>query len=182
MWNLSSFVLKGNDNFFHEPVVDRGKTMRMTLLTVDADRTGVFTEGQNDYLTRIRRFCKFEIKRMNGQKLGPNAVEETVRRKDWESVTRLMPARKHLILLDQRGKMMTSEKFAKSIQEFQSRSVEEVVFAIGGPIGFPEEALRDADTILSLSPMTFTHDLARLILLEQIYRSFMILRGGKYHK
>jgi 23S rRNA (pseudouridine1915-N3)-methyltransferase len=156
--------------------------MRMTLITVDADRTGMFSEGQNDFLTRIRRFCKFDLKRVSGQKLGPNAVEEAVRRKDWESVARLIPVKRHLIILDRRGKMMTSEEFAKRIQELQSRSVEEVVFAVGGPIGFPAEVLNDADTVLSFSPMTFTHELARLVLLEQIYRSFMILRGGKYHK
>ena len=86
------------------------------------------------------------------------------------------------IALDSRGQQLSSEKFAALITELENRAVKNVSFIIGGPLGLAEEQLHKADLVLSLSTMTFTHDMTRLILLEQIYRAYTIKAGTSYHK
>lgn len=87
----------------------------------------------------------------------------------------------HLIVLEATGKQLTSEKFASSIRELDQRG-EKVTVVIGGPYGLPEELKRRADLLLSLSPMTTTHDLALVFFLEQLFRAFSIAQGTGYHK
>jgi len=86
------------------------------------------------------------------------------------------------ILLDQRGKMFTSEEFAQFVQEKLVHYRKDIAFFIGGAEGFTDAERKKADFLLSLSKMTFPHELARVFLLEQIYRAFTIIRGEKYHK
>jgi 23S rRNA (pseudouridine1915-N3)-methyltransferase len=86
-----------------------------------------------------------------------------------------------LILLDSRGKELTSEQFSRFLGEYQDRNPLPLVFAVGGPDGFSDETRSAAQQILSLGKMTLAHELARVILLEQVYRAFTILKGHPYH-
>jgi len=86
------------------------------------------------------------------------------------------------VALDSRGKQLSSEKFAEFLTDLEQRSVQVTSFVIGGPLGLAEEQTKRADTVLSLSEMTYTHDMVRLILLEQLYRAYTIKAGTKYHK
>ncbi|MGO9648424.1 MAG: 23S rRNA (pseudouridine(1915)-N(3))-methyltransferase RlmH [Terriglobales bacterium] len=91
------------------------------------------------------------------------------------------PVRHALVLLDSRGKQLSSEEFAKWLGEYQDRGSSPLLFAIGAADGFSEEARRAATLVLSLGKMTLAHELARVVLLEQIYRAFTILKGHPYH-
>jgi len=147
---------------------ERTGAMRVTIAAVGENKFGYLRAGEDDFLERLKHYCK--------------TPEATVRRGEWENLLERLPSPRYLVLLDKKGQRMSSEELAVKIQNLQNRSIPEVCFAIGGPIGFPPEALSRADFVLSLSPMTFTHEMTRLILLEQIYRAFTILRGEKYHK
>jgi len=105
-----------------------------------------------------------------------------VQKKDWEILKNAMPERKWCVVLDVKGRGYSSEEFAELLQKWQSQGISKVFFAIGGPFGLGETAFKEADLVLSLSKMTFPHELVRLLLFEQLYRAFTILRGEKYHK
>jgi 23S rRNA (pseudouridine1915-N3)-methyltransferase len=86
-----------------------------------------------------------------------------------------------IVLLDSRGKQLSSEEFAQFVENHQNRSPQPLLFAIGGPDGFSEPARKSASVVLSLGKMTIAHELARIVLLEQLYRAFSILKGHPYH-
>jgi 23S rRNA (pseudouridine1915-N3)-methyltransferase len=94
---------------------------------------------------------------------------------------RARPVSHTLVLLDSRGKQLSSEEFAKWLAEYQDRSSAPLLFAVGAADGFSDEARRSATLVLSLGKMTLAHELARVVLLEQIYRAFTILKGHPYH-
>jgi 23S rRNA (pseudouridine1915-N3)-methyltransferase len=124
----------------------------------------------DDYLKRLKHYAEVEA----------------VIQKDESGVLKLCepgarPVRHALVLLDSRGKQMSSEEFSKWLGEWQDRSASPLLFAIGAADGFSEEARREATLVLSLGKMTLAHELARVVLLEQIYRAFTILKGHPYH-
>jgi len=92
-----------------------------------------------------------------------------------------MKPRPFTVLLDSRGRQMSSEEFARLLAEHQTRGTQTLLFALGGASGWPEAAVRSADLTLSLGKMTLPHELARVVLLEQLYRAFTILQGHPYH-
>ncbi len=87
----------------------------------------------------------------------------------------------YIVLLDERGKQYKSEEFAAELQKLINRSIKNLLFIAGGPYGFSEEIVNKADLILSLSRMTFSHQMVRLFFLEQLYRAFTIISGEAYH-
>ena len=89
--------------------------------------------------------------------------------------------RRWLVLLDSRGRQLSSEELAEFVDQHQQRNPLPLVFAVGGPDGFSEELRRQADVVMSLGKMTLAHELARVVLLEQMYRAFTILKGHPYH-
>lgn len=121
-----------------------------------------------EYVKRIARYATIETKEL------PN--EESLF-KD-VSAAKTKPA---LVLLDSRGKQLTSEEFAKFLERHQERGTQQLWFAVGGADGFSEKGLEAAQTLLSLGCMTLPHELARVVLLEQLYRAFTILKGHPYH-
>jgi 23S rRNA (pseudouridine1915-N3)-methyltransferase len=122
-----------------------------------------------DYLQRIARYAPIETHEL------PNEAALFKQRE------RLTGARV-LVLLDSRGKQMSSEELAAFIDTRQTRGTQQLLFAIGGADGFSAEARKAADVQLSLGKMTLPHELARVVLLEQLYRAFTILKGHPYHK
>jgi 23S rRNA (pseudouridine1915-N3)-methyltransferase len=156
--------------------------MRISLFVVGETRTEYLRDGFDEYARRLRHFCTFRTVAVPGEKLKSEKSSGIVQAEEWRRILKALPEQRHLIVLDRRGTQCTSNQLAERIQDLQNRSIPEVCFAVGGPLGFPQEALRAADFVLSLSEMTFLHEMTRLILLEQLYRAFMILQGGKYHK
>ena len=124
----------------------------------------------NEYASRIARFQQIELKPAPSEDAILNFVEKESQR------TRPM-----LVLLDSRGKELTSEQFASWFETQQQNDVQQLIFAIGPADGFSAAAQQRADAIISLGKMTLAHELARVVLLEQIYRAFTIIRKHPYH-
>ncbi len=99
-----------------------------------------------------------------------------------ERVAAAVPQNSHLVVLDRLGKQMTSEALAAWWQRLETEGCRRICFAVGGVLGFSDEMRQQAQTLLSFSKMTFTHEMSRLILAEQLYRACTIMRGEKYHK
>jgi 23S rRNA (pseudouridine1915-N3)-methyltransferase len=124
----------------------------------------------DEYLKRLKQYAEVE---------GVSVKDEASLLKLCEPGAR--PARHTLVLLDSRGKQLSSEEFAKWLGEYQDRSSLPLLFAIGAADGFSDEARRASTLVLSLGKMTLAHELARVVLLEQVYRAFTILKGHPYH-
>lgn len=146
--------------------------MKIILVTVGRLKEKFLVEGVNEYLKRLKNFCKVEIREISECR----TIDEEGRK-----LLAQVPRDSFLIAADVSGEELTSENFAEKISELTLRGISDVTFLIGGAFGLSDEVRRAADFRLSLSKMTFTHQMARLILVEQIYRAFKINRGEPYH-
>ena len=144
--------------------------MKVNFLCVGNLKEKFFEDAAAEYLKRLSRFCRVEVKEL-AEKSGPE--EEA------ESILRCLKG--HVIVLAVEGKQCSSEAFAKKIAAITDRG-EELTFVIGSSEGLSNRVKEQADELLSFSQMTFPHRLMRIILLEQVYRGFMINAGAKYHK
>ena len=137
-------------------------------------------EGINEYSKRLSRFCNLEIIEVDDEQAPENLSslqEEQVKKREAERIIKRIKEGSTLIVLDVRGKKVTSEELARKIESFFISGKSNITFVIGGSLGIDKELLNIADFRLSLSDMTFPHQLTRLILLEQLYRSFKIING-----
>ena len=153
--------------------------MKISVLTVGKIKEKYLRDAIAEYSKRLSRYCKLEIIEVSDEKTPDNAsetVEEAIRNKEGE---RLL---KYVITLEIAGEQLTSEKFAEKINTLGIRGTSYIQFVIGGSIGLGKEVLKRSDYGLSFSKMTFPHQLMRVILLEQIYRSYRIISGEPYHK
>ena len=137
--------------------------------------------GLNDYLKRLRRYCQFDYIELPAARIGKNATEIEIKNKEEKAVLEKLQKSDYLILLDARGNEYSSESFASFLSNHQMRGTKNLIFLIGGAYGFSDHVYKRADGQFSLSKMTFTHQMVRLIFLEQLYRAFTITRGEKYH-
>lgn len=152
--------------------------MKLRILWVGKTQQGWVREGIDEYTSRIRRYLPLEVHEAREEK---GAAEEAMRQRECERLTRLLPKNAHLVLLDEKGSTMTSPEFAGFLGKCRDTAVPELVFAIGGAYGFAREFRSRADSVIALSRMTFTHQMVRVFLLEQIYRGFTILNREPYH-
>lgn len=155
--------------------------MRLEVLLLNKTKEPYLQEGIRDYQTRLKRFNPIELVEIKVKKLSTRSDSEI---KNFEStlIDKRASQGSYRIVLDSRGQQLSSKKFASFLSDLERKSVQTASFIIGGPLGLADEQLRKADYILSLSSMTYTHDMTRLILLEQIYRAFTIKAGTRYHK
>lgn len=138
--------------------------------------------GIQRYLERLRHYVLADVHTVRAEKLTPKIQEDLVREREADRVLRLMGKQDHLIVWDQRGQQMESPEFAKSLKKLIEGGISDVWMILGGPVGLSDRLRQQAHSVLSFSKMTFPHDLSRLIVLEQLYRAFTILRGEPYHK
>ncbi|HEY4743208.1 MAG TPA: 23S rRNA (pseudouridine(1915)-N(3))-methyltransferase RlmH [Desulfuromonadaceae bacterium] len=151
--------------------------MKLRVLWVGKSRDAWVKEALADYGGRIRRYCPLELIDVRDEK-GAEAEEQ--RRRECERLERQIPPNATLVLLDERGEQMDSPALAAYIAKQRDSGAPELAFAIGGAYGFSEE-FRRRGRLLALSRMTFTHQMVRVFLLEQIYRAFTIINGEPYH-
>ncbi len=144
-------------------------------------KDGFITEGIEEYGKRLRHYTTLSVillkekGKKKGRSLDPAEQEA-------EMLLQSVPGGALIVALDAGGEQYSSEKFAFLISEWEQRGLKQVSYLIGGPTGLCRSVLDSADVLLSLSKMTFTHDMARLLLLEQLYRAYTIKAGEKYHK
>ena len=158
--------------------------MNITILAVGKLKDKFFEEGCQEYARRLARYCTLSVREAADEKapetLSP-AQELQVKEREGKRLLSLLDPRDHVIALTVTGKAYTSEALAARIGRLRDEG-KNVSFLIGGSLGLSKEAVDRADEELSLSQLTLPHRLARLVLLEQLYRSFKILNGETYHK
>ena len=159
--------------------------MKITLLTVGKIKEKYLKDAIAEYSKRLSKYCKLEIIEVADEKTPDNAsevVENVIRDKEGERLLKYVKDDAFVITLEIKGKMMTSEELAEKIDTLGIRGVSHIMFIIGGSIGLGEDVIKRSDFARSFSKMTFPHQLMRVILLEQIYRSYRIISGEPYHK
>ena len=155
------------------------------IICVGKLKEAFYEQAVKEYTKRLTAFCKLEIEELPEVKLPqePSKTEiETALLKEGETVKSRIPKGSAVIAMCIEGKGMSSEGFADLMEEFALNGVSKLCFVIGGSFGLSMEVKAMAQVKLSMSAMTFPHHLARVMLLEQIYRGFNIIGGGKYHK
>lgn len=135
----------------------------------------------DDYLKRLSFYVKFSIEIIPDLKNAKNLREDQQKQKEGELILSNLNATDVLVLLDENGKQMDSVHFSEYLQKQMNSGIKQLVFAIGGPYGFSGEVYKKANGKLSLSKMTFSHQMIRLFFIEQLYRGFTILRNEPYH-
>lgn len=151
--------------------------MKLTFLSVGRDRAGLFAPGVDEYLSRLAHTAKVTVVELPESKKDGQLAKED----EGQAVLKKLGPKDTLVALDERGKAWSSVEFAKWLAR-QQDSGRDVAFVIGGDEGLSDEVRAKAGLVLSLSAMTMPHRLARLVLVEQVYRAFSILRGEPYHK
>ena len=155
--------------------------MKVKLLVIGKTSAAYLEEGIAVYVKRLVHYTDFSFEAVADVKV--NSGMEPDKLKDLEAVSFLkkIKAGDYVVLLDERGKQLSSEAFAKQIGKWQVSGEKNVVFIVGGAYGFGSELKSRAAMSLSLSEMTFSHQMVRLIFVEQLYRAFTILKGEPYH-
>ena len=159
--------------------------MKITLITVGKIKEKYLKDAITEYSKRLSRYCKLEIIEVASEKTPDNAsetVEDGIRVKEGERILKYVRDDAYVVTLEIEGKLLTSEELAKKIENLGIQGTSHIIFIIGGSIGLGKEVLKRSDYALSFSKMTFPHQLMRVILLEQIYRSYRIISHEPYHK
>lgn len=159
--------------------------MKITLITVGKIKEKYMKDAIAEYSKRLSRYCKLEIIEVTDEKTpdqSSEAVDNAIRDKEGERILKHIRDDMYVITLEIAGKMLTSEELAEKIENLGIQGSSSIAFVIGGSIGLGSEVLKRSDYALSFSKMTFPHQLMRVILLEQVYRSFRIINGEPYHK
>lgn len=158
--------------------------MKITIVAAGKIKEKYLSEGIAEFMKRLRPYAQVQIVEIGEEKMKENpseAEKEKTLTKEGERLLRQVPEGSHLIVLDVYGKNMSSEELAADIDKLGLEGKSNITFLIGGAFGLSKAVRRAADELLSFSKMTFTHQMVRLLLVEQIYRAFKINRGEKYH-
>lgn len=155
--------------------------MKITLLLSGKTDRSYLLEGIQLYEKRLKHYVSFRIDVIAEIKKHKSLSQKELKVKEGVLILKKLGTEHFVVLLDEKGKMYSSMEFAGFIERHMSISGKDLVFVVGGPFGFSKEVYNRADMKLSLSNMTFSHQLARLIFMEQLYRAFTIIRGEPYH-
>lgn len=155
--------------------------MRITLLTVGKTDIAWVRQGLEMYVSRLTHYVNFSLKEIPELKKVSALSHDQIKQKEGELILKDIKPSDELILLDERGREFRSLEFASFIEQRLATSSRDIVFVIGGAYGFSADVYSRADGKISLSKMTYSHQLVRTIFAEQLYRAFTIIRGEPYH-
>jgi len=158
---------------------------KVSIICVGKLKEKFYTEASAEYAKRLSRFCKLEILELPEERLpeAPSSAQiEAALAKEADAIRAKLPAAAHIIAMCVEGKTRSSEELAQLMADSANQGASHLVFLIGGSFGLHPSVKALAAVRLSMSPMTFPHHLARVMLLEQIYRGYQINAGSKYHK
>ena len=159
--------------------------MKITVITVGKLKEKYLKDAIAEYSKRLSKYCKLEIVEVADEKTPDNAsefVEDSIRSKEAERILKYVKDDAYIITLEIGGKQLSSEELAEKIDKLGVQRTSHIIFIIGGSIGLGKEVLQKSNYALSFSKMTFPHQLMRVILLEQVYRSYRIMHNEPYHK
>lgn len=155
--------------------------MKTTLIVVGRTVEKHYIAAINDYIERTKHFISFDMEVIPELKNTKNLTEEQQKEKEGELICKSLQPGDVVVLLDEHGKEMRSVEFARWMERKLANVNKRLVFIIGGPYGFSQKVYDTAQEKISMSKMTFSHQMIRLIFVEQIYRAMTILKGGPYH-
>ena len=158
---------------------------KITLLCVGKLKEKFYLDACAEYQKRLTRHCKFELIELPEQRLGDAPSEAEIAAalsKEADAIEEKLPRTGSVIALCIEGRELSSVQLSEAMARYAAQGVSQMTFLIGGSFGLSERVKERADLRLSMSPMTFPHHLARVMLLEQIYRAYQIQNGTKYHK
>lgn len=159
--------------------------MKITVVTVGKIKEKYLRDAIAEYSKRLSKYCKLEIVEVADEKTPDHASEtvtEAIKSKEAERILKYLKEDAYIVTLEICGKQLTSEALAEKIDQLGIQGKSHIIFVIGGSLGLGKEVLDRSDYALSFSKMTFPHQLMRVILLEQIYRSYRIIKQEPYHK
>ena len=155
--------------------------MKIKLIVVGKTNAKYLLEGEKEYGNRLKHYTKFEEIIIADVKHSGKLSENELKKKEGKLILDKLENSNHVILLDDKGKSFSSLQFSEFLQQKMNSSLKSLVFVVGGAFGFSDEVFLRANSKLSLSKMTFSHQMVRLIFKEQLYRGLSILRGEKHH-
>lgn len=155
--------------------------MKIVLILTGKTNEKHISDGVEIYFSRIKKYSGFEIITIPDLKNTRNMSGQEQKTKEGIKILQSISKDDYVVLLDERGKELKTAEFAEWLEKKIASSLKRIVFIIGGAWGFPEEVYSRADFSLSLSKMTFPHQLVRLLFAEQLYRAFTVIKGEPYH-
>ena len=155
--------------------------MHVTLLCIGKTGKSFLEEGEKEYLKRLAHYISFELKILPDVKQAKNLSEEQIKQKEAEMFLEKIQSGDSVFLLDENGKELSSVAFSQFLQEQFNRGGKQIYFLVGGPYGFHTSLYARAQGKISLSKMTFSHQMIRMFFIEQMYRAMTILKGEPYH-
>ncbi len=155
--------------------------MKTELILTGKTDASYLREGISSYEERLRFYTTFTKKELPDIKNASSLSKEQIKEREGDNILKQITNADYVILLDERGDKLTSEEFAGRVERWNLKGVKKVIFIIGGAYGFSESLYKRADERISLSCMTFSHQMVRLIFLEQLYRAYTIVKGEPYH-
>ena len=155
--------------------------MKIVLVVVGKTNEKYLIEGISDYQKRLKHYAKFQIVEISNIKNAKNFSETELIRKEGEMILKQINTSDHLVLLDDKGNNFSSPSFAEKLQQWMISGKKRLVFVVGGAYGFSQEVYNRGNEKLSLSRMTFSHQMVRLFFVEQLYRGYTILNNEPYH-
>ena len=155
--------------------------MKVKLIVIGKTKSKFLIDGENEYKKRLNHYCKFSELLISDIKNSGKLSKKELKEKEGKLILASLKNSDYLILLDDKGIKLSSIEFSEFINQKIVSSANELVFVVGGAFGFSQSIYTRANTKLSLSKMTFSHQMVRLIFKEQLYRAFTIIKGEKYH-
>lgn len=155
--------------------------MRITFLWMGKTKERFIQDGIEKYLRFLRSYADVDVRELKEEKVRDLKEAPGIRKKEAERIFKTVPGGASLVALDERGQELTSHEFAAFLQMTRDRGVRELVFVIGGAMGLDESVTEKADKTLAVARWTLTHEMVRVVLLEQLYRAFTIITGKTYH-
>ena len=162
-------------------ILPKIQKMKIVLITIGKTNEKYLIEGISDYQKRLKHYTNFERIEIANIKNAKNFSESELMQREGELILKQIKNSDHLVLLDDKGKDFTSQKFAQKLQQWMLSGKKRLVFVVGGAYGFSDEIYKRGNEKLSLSKMTFSHQMVRLFFVEQLYRGYTILNNEPYH-
>jgi 23S rRNA (pseudouridine1915-N3)-methyltransferase len=156
--------------------------VRFEFLFLGKTREEFLATGIDHFLKRLQHYVPTEVRTIKEKKWSPQEGEEKIKEEEGRLLLARISRPSLMVALDREGRQLSSEELAALLAKWQNEGQRCISFLIGGPLGLSSQLVGEADAVLALSKMTFTHEMARLLLIEQLYRACTILAGSGYHK
>jgi len=155
--------------------------MKIKIICIGKTLKSYLKEAEVEYLKRLNHYCTIEKIEISDLRNNKKLLQNEIKNKEGKLILDALKPGDHLILLDENGVALSSVGFSNYLQKKFNTGLKTIAFAIGGPYGFSDEVYSKSNYMLSLSNMTYSHQMVRMIFLEQLYRAFTILKGEPYH-